>query len=563
MKYTILLKNKLSILCLVILVLLTGFSCISVEDDGKNEQDEKEEGSIEDIPENIIPEDSEEESLDELVIALMSTNINYDPAKAFTSLESQVYTAMYEGLFVYHPVTLAPLPGAAAEWEVSEDKKTYRFYLRENAFYSNGDPVRAQDFKDSWFSVLDPEADADFSTFFDIIKGAKEYRLGQISDPDLVGIRVISDLVLEVELEHPAAHFLKLLCHMSFVPIYPKYHNIDGWEDNSSIIGNGPYFIYKKDDSEIVFLKNNLYWDSANIEIDKIIIRFYDDRIKISEDINIGNVHWAMDWDYGALEDTSNILPNPMFATSYFFFKCANPPWDDNRVRRALALLIPWDQIRNEETVFFPTAKLIPELPDYPDVDTISENNRNEAYALLKEAGYPDGEGLPEIVFRVPFGTTAETVGNIMAEAWRNELNVEVTFDLLDYSGYYESLKTDDYTLGQMTWIGDFADPLTFLGMWTTDSNLNDAAFSDFTYDSLIEQATAEEGAERYRIFSTAESIILSDAVVLPLSNRPAFNIIDLDYVLGWIPNPLDLHPFKFIYLKEARMLPNLTKYSY
>jgi len=567
MKYTILVKNKLFILCLVIIVFLAGFSCVSVEDNGNDEQIRNEENNnedgIEDIPENIVPEDSEKENLDELVIALMSTNINYDPAHAFSSLESQVYTAMYEGLFIYNPIDLSPYPGAASDWELSEDKRIYRFYLRDNAYYSNGDPVRAQDFKDSWFSVLDPDENAEFSTFFDVIKGAKDYRLGRITDPDLVGIRVISDYVLEVELEDPAAHFFKLLCHMSFVPIHPKYHNIEGWENNSSIIGNGPYFIYKKDDSEIVFLKNNLYWDSNNVGIEKIIFRFYDDRVKISEDVNIGNVHWAMDWDYEALEDNSNILPNPMFATSYMFFKCANPPWDDYRIRRALALLVPWDQIRSDEVVFFPTAKLIPELPDYPDVAVISEPNRQEAYKLLEEAGYPLGEGLPEIIFRVPYGSTSEVVANIMAEAWRTSLDAEVTFDLRDYSNYYRSLKADDYTLGQMTWIGDFADPLTFLGMWTTDSNLNDADFSNFLYDSLIEQATAEEGLERYRIFSIAESIVLEEAVVLPLSNRPAFNLIDLEYILGWIPNALDLHPFKFMNLKEARMLPNIVKYSF
>jgi oligopeptide transport system substrate-binding protein len=551
----------------IFILLFTIASCVSDNENTGTEVEDSTLKSLEEkIPDILKQDDHEqdkEEITDELVIALMSTELNYDPAHAFSSLESQLYTAIYEGLFIYHPVDLSPVAGAASEWELSDDKKVYRFYLRENAYYSNGDPVVAEDFKISWLNVLDPDENAEFSAFFDIIKGAKAYRLGQNNDPDSVGIRAISDYILEVELEKPAAHFLKLLCHMSFVPVHPEYYNTEGWENNKSIIGNGPYFIYSKDDSEIVLLKNNLYWDSANVGIEKIIFRFYDDRTKISEDINIGNVHWAMDWDYQSLEDTSNILPNPMFATTYLFMKCVNPPWDDYRVRRALALLVPWEEIRNEDVVFFPTDKLIPELPEYPSVATISEKNREEAFRLLSEAGYPDGHGLPEIIFKVPYGTVSESVANVMAEAWRDELGTEVTFKLMDYSNYYRSLKLNDYTIGQMTWIGDFADPLTFLGMWTSESNLNDAGYSSLKYDNLIERGIAEEGEDRYRIFSEAESLILEEAVVLPLSNRPAFNLIDLDYVLGWIPNPLDLHPFKYLHLKEARMLPNLANYTF
>ncbi len=137
---------------------------------------------------------------------------------------------------------------------------TYTFYLRENANFSNGDNITAQDFIESWLRLLDPAMKAEFSAFFDIIKGAKAYRTGEISDPKEVGLSAESRFVLKIELEHPAAHFLKLLCRMSFVPINKDYYKDkgDAWSQQPTIIGNGPFYLYSRTETELVFKKNNL-----------------------------------------------------------------------------------------------------------------------------------------------------------------------------------------------------------------------------------------------------------------------------------------------------------------
>jgi peptide/nickel transport system substrate-binding protein/oligopeptide transport system substrate-binding protein len=198
--------------------------------------------------------------------------------------------------------------------------------------------------------------------------------------------------------------------------------------------------------------------------------------------------------------------------------------------------------------------------PDYPEVDTIEERNQEEAMGLLAEAGYPQGRGLPELVIRIPAGGESERIAGIMADAWQEALGMSVRLDPVDYSVYFASLKRDDYAIGQMTWIGDFADPLTFLQMWTSDSNLNDAHYRNTEYDELVEEGTAISDMEdRYDLFARAESIILRTGVILPVSHQPSLNLVDTDRIEGWYPNFLDVHPFKFIRFKGPRVFPNLV----
>jgi oligopeptide transport system substrate-binding protein len=538
--------------------LLLFISCTGVSVNEQSAQEKSEpvdELASEDSEKNSLEEEQKEK---EFVYALLSTEVDFDPLHAYTALESQVYTAIYEGLVTYNPFTLNPLPGAASHWDKSPDGKTYRFYIREDALYSNGDQVKAQDFRDSWLRILDPKAGAEYSTFFDIIKGARAYRMGEEDDPESIGIRVVSDSILDIELETPAAHFLKLLCHMSFVPVHPHYAKEEGWDKRSSIVGNGPFYVLEKNEQEIVFVKNNLYWDKKRIKIDKLIMRFYNTPGEISIGFNRGLVDWATNWDSSVLQDTSKIIFNPLFATNFFFFKCVNPPWDDYRVRRALALLVPWERIRTDQ-IFYTTDTLVPKVPKYPEVEGISKTNQKEAFELLEQAGYPRGKELPPIKIRISSGGDSEEMAKIMADAWKESLGVDVIIDAVDFRSYFDSVKKKDFTLGRMTWIGDFADPLTFLQMWTSDSNLNDADFIDSEYDRLVQDAIPIEGKTRYEKLSEAEALILRKAVVLPISNQPTLNLIDLEYIEGWYPNALDLHPFKYLNFKEARLLPNLV----
>jgi oligopeptide transport system substrate-binding protein len=491
----------------------------------------------------------------ELVVVHSPKQLTLDPAHIYTTMESELSTALYEGLLSYHPLTLEPVLGAARDWEVNADLTRYRFVLRDEALYSNGDPVLAQDFRDSWLRAIDPKTQAEYSFLFDVIKGARAYRNGQQAE---VGIRVVSDRVLEVELEKPAGHFLKLLCHMAFAPVHSRYRQRQGWDADPYLIGNGPYYLVERSAGELLLKKNRLYWDARRVELDAVRIRLMEDPAEASREFNAGRVQWATIWDTDALADRSKIIFHPLFATSYFYFVCASPPWSDTRVRRALALLLPWKEIRSEDTLL-PTSRLVPAIPGYPAEKGIEATDEREALDLLAAAGYPKGKGLPEALIKVPAGDESQRIAQLMSDAWAKHLGLKAAVLPFPYEAYLKEVKKTDYTLGTVTWIGDYPDPLTFLQMWTADSNLNDARFADKEFDRLLDDSVSQEDEQRYATLGQAEAILLEGAVVLPVNHSAAFALIDLDRVEGWFPNVLNIHPFKYLRFHSARVPPGVA----
>jgi oligopeptide transport system substrate-binding protein len=212
----------------------------------------------------ILPVSSEEHTTDtqdegmqnDFVMALGTQDISLDPIHVHKSTEIQILTALCEGLMTYHPITLEPIPAIAEHWTLSDDKLVYTFFLRENAYFSNGDPVTANDFKATWLELLNPSQRAEYSVYLDVIKGAEDYRKGITKNPETLGIRVLEDKILEVELEKPTSHFLKLLCILSFSPVHSSYRGKHGWDRKAPLISNGPFFLYQRKPNVLILYKN-------------------------------------------------------------------------------------------------------------------------------------------------------------------------------------------------------------------------------------------------------------------------------------------------------------------
>ena len=484
----------------------------------------------------------------EFVYAIEPPKISLDPIHTFTSTEAQVYTALFEGLVTYHPFSLEPIPALAKRWEISPDGTVYTFFIREGAKYSNGDPIEAQHLKDSWLTLIDPEEQAEYSSLLDVVKNARDYRSGKLTDSDKVGITVKDDKTLEVELEHPATHFLRILCHHSFAPVHPSTLEEVPTDTPTELISNGPYYIAESGDDYLLLKRNQLYWDSSSVRIEKLRIVYREDPQETATEFNKGNIRWIDgNVNIDQLTNQDAVVVNPLFATSYFFFSARNQTYADPGVRRALALLFPWSAIRSQEYMYLPTSSLVPSIGSYPEVQGIEQQNTEEALQMLEEYGYPEGEGLPKIKIALPEGEEALRIGNHMKSAIEEHLVTEVEIKQYPFHQYYEVLKQEPFTIGTLTWIGDFADPLTFLQMWTSESSLNLSAFSDTEYDELIQDSMRKERESRFEILSEAETLLLQGAIVMPIKNSPAFNVIDLDSIEGWFPNPLDIHPFKYL----------------
>ena len=486
-------------------------------------------------------------SAETVTVSFGSTRIALDPHHSYSATEAQLYTALYEGLYTYHPLTLEPVPGVARSFEVSEDGLVYRFHLRPDAYYWNGDRVTAEDFRESWLLHLNPEDRAEYTFLLDIIQGAREYRTGTGTMED-VGIKVPEEGILEVSLNHPASHFLKILCHHSFSPIHPTFRENPDWEDAPSVIGNGPFMLYSRSDEKYILKKNQLYWDRKNVQSDEIVFLLSDDYQHLTDLFNAREILWASgNILYDKLDDTSTLQVFHQFATTYFYFVCDQAPWSDPRVRQALLLLVPWNELRTEKRYAMPTFRAVPEISGYPEVEGINSRDRATALELLAKAGFPEGKGLPQPVFKIPDGQEVRELATAMASAWKKDLGLEAKFTVVPYGDYYDAIETYDYTIGLMSWIGDYADPLAFLQMWVSDSNLNKGSYSNPDYDNLIEEAMSLSGRERYNSMAEAEGLILQEGGIIPYKHSPSYNFVHTDVLGGWLPNPLDIHPFKYL----------------
>ncbi len=506
---------------------------------------------------------------EELVVACNALDVQFDPHHSIYAAEAQIFTGIYEGLFTYNPSTLDPVKSACKTWKKSRDGLTYTFYLRDEAVWSDGTPLLASDFRDAWLRALKPSEKADYASFFDIIDGAKEYRLGKNPNASSVGVSVIDDKVLQVKLTSPAAYFTRLLCHHSFSPIHPSMLKARNWQGAIPYPVNGPYVAASFKNGELVLEKNPRYWDAGSVTIPRIRVLLTDDDAEVTRAFDQGEIHWlAGPMDLKALLDRGAIQVAPMFGTQYWYFDCSQAPWSNAGIRRALALLLPWKEIRSQDSYYMPAPTLVLPYSDYEKAKGITDVDAAEAAELLDKAGFPGGKGLAPIVVLVPEGSEdAARVSAIMKKSWGQFPDITVKVQVVPAPDYFQALRQGSsrggFTLGVQTWIGDFADPLAFLGMFASDSNLNDAHYADQEFDKLLQSAAGKDGDDRLDVLAKAETLLLSSAAVMPLYHNLAANVIDTEYVLGWYMNALDLHPFKYLSFGQRSVRPNVALLIY
>jgi oligopeptide transport system substrate-binding protein len=502
---------------------------------------------------------------DEFVVAFNALELQLDPHHSIYSAEAQIFTAAYEGLFSYDPNSLDPVKAACRSYNRSQDGKTYTFYIRDEAVWSDGSPLLARDFRDAWLRALDPKTKADYGEFFDVIAGAHDYRSGKSPAPSSVGISVIADKILQVKLEAKADYFTRLLCHHSFSPIHPSMLAAKDWRSKLPFPVNGPYAFASLDSSGLVMAKNEKYWDAASVQIPRIRAIFTDDDADVTRRFDDGSIHWlAGPMSIESLLSQSSIQAGLMFSTHYWFFDCGSGPWKDRDVRRALGLLLPWEELRSKDKYLAPATTLVLPFAGYQSAKGLAAADLDEARRLLEKSGHKDGAGLPKIVILVSEdGEDSSRVAGLMKDAWEKLPELSVELKKVPAASYFSIVRSGPaaggWTLASTSWIGDFADPLAFLQMWAADSNLNDAQLSDPEYDRLLAAAALKTGDDRLTALGLAETRLLTGAAVLPLYHSLALNVVDTDFIDGWYPNALDIHPFKYLAFGERRIRSNVA----
>ena len=219
------------------------------------------------------------ENTNELFVGNGAEVQDLDPATVSGVTEHRILSALFEGLTSLDPKTLEPIPAVAEKWDISDDKKIYTFYIRKNAFWSNGDPVVSQDFINSWERILSPKLSSEYAYLLFCIKNAKKYYEGQIKNFSDVGAVAIDEHTLKVELEYPTAYFLTMQVHNIWYPIHKKTVEKYGiinernnpWTHTGNHVSNGPYQLEEWTPNKIIRVKKNpYYWNKNNVSIENI-----------------------------------------------------------------------------------------------------------------------------------------------------------------------------------------------------------------------------------------------------------------------------------------------------
>ena len=488
-----------------------------------------------------------------------------DPALLTGQPEFRIVFGLFEGLMRLDPKTARPIPGLAQRIEISPDGRTYTFYLRTNLVWSTGEPITAEDVAYSWIRALSPATAADYAGQLFFLTNAEAFNAGRIKDPSLVGIRALGKYSLRVELNHPTPFFLDI-CALPIAYVVPrqtieKYG--DRWIMARPLPSSGPYeLVHWRLNDKVRLKKNPRYWDAAHTQSDII------DLLPVgspSAALNLymnGQTDIVWDKELVPTELVDLLLKRPDFhkfdylGTYFIRFNVTRKPFDDPRVRQALALAIDKERIVKKITMAGeqPASHLVPDgTANYLPVKGLGYDPAR-ARALLAEAGYPDGKGFPrfEYMFNAAAGGAAEIHQNIAIELqqmWRDQLGIHMELRQLEWKVYLSAQSHLDYDLSRSSWIGDYDDPQTFLGMFTSNDGNNRTGWKNAQYDALVAEANQQTDlAKRARIFQQAETLLVSNqAPIIPLFFYVGINYFDTNKIQGVYENILDDHPLQTI----------------
>lgn len=489
-----------------------------------------------------------------------------DPALITGQPEGRVANALFEGLLTFDQSGQAR-PGMAESWEISEGGRVYTFKLREGLQWSDGQPLTARDFVNSWRRTLDPATASEYAYQLHYVKNAKAFNEGVITDFAEVGVSAPDERTLRVELENPTPFFLDLCAFVTLlpVPLHAVERHGDNWTKPGNLVSNGAYVLESwRLNDRIRLRKNPRYWNAENVAMKTIEV------IPVSKANTAFNLYASGHADLmmdkglvppallGEIKKRDDFHAAPFLGTYFLRYNCVKGPFADTRVRRAFSLVIDKQSIVDRITRAgeLPAASFVPPgAGGYAPYDKCGRRDVAEAQRLLAEAGFPGGEGFPMVTYLYSEGELNEAIAVELQGMWRRELGVNVQLQRQEWKVYLRSLSTLDYDIARSSWVGDYPDPNTFLDMFVTGGGNNRTGWSDPRYDKLIARADAELNPEkRYDILREAEKILVCEQMpVCPLYFYVGIQLYDATKLGGIEGNILDEHPLKAMFWQQGR----------
>ena len=487
-----------------------------------------------------------------------------DPHYVSTVQTSRLLDDMFLGLLTYGQDG-QPIPGAAESWTVSDDGKTYTFKLRDHV-WSDGTPVSAGDFVYAWRRILAPDTGAEYASLLYIIKGAEDVNSGKAA-PETLGVQAVDAKTLKVELNSPAPYFLAQLAHQTAFPV-PK-HVVEkfgrDWTKPENIVVNGAYKLVEwVPKVEATLVKNDKFYDAADVTIDKVIYYSMEDRTAMQKRFRAGELDVArdiaseqIDWLRENMADSLRIAPYA--GTYYYVFRCDKPPFNDARVRKALSMAINREVITDKvlRTGELPAYSFVPPgtgnygEPEYADFKGLPYGEAvKKAKELLAEAGYSADKPL-EITLRYNTSENHKRIAVAVQSMWK-QLGVKAELFNTDGKIHYADLKEGNFQVARAGWIADYNDAQNFLFLMETKSGpINYSKFNNEKFDGLMAEAEAvSDLKQRAKILQQAERIAMDGQPVAPIYYYVSKQLVS-PKIVGWVDNAPDRHPTRFLDLKQ------------
>lgn len=492
-----------------------------------------------------------------------------DPHIATGNPERQVTSALFEGLVAYHPTDdYGDSPGAAVTWE-HENFTRWTFHLQPKGCWSDGTPVTARDFVYAYQRILTPELASSYAEMLYFMKNAEAFNKGEIKDFSQVGVKALDDHTLQLDLIGPTPYFTSVLKHHSWYPV-PRHvieknggmiDRFSHWSRAENIVSNGPFKLKEWSFTHLLKVEQNpSYWDADKVKLREIhyfpIVNegteeraFRNQQLHTTQTLPLDRIPYYREHEKEVFHDVTQL------AVYFYRLNISHPPLDNPKVRRALALAVDRESlIRNvlrgsqrPAVGYTPTSGKGYQGPQVMRFDPA------EARRLLAEAGYPDGKGFPKFEILINTMEAHRLIAQAVQSMWREHLGIDVSIINQDWQVYLDSQRRGAYEVCRGAWIGDYADPMTFLGMWTKGNGNNMTGWSSERYEGLLRKSSQiGDATERFAILKEAETVLLDELPIIPIYWYAQSYLVRPE-VKGWRNSLLDDRPYKWFDLETPK----------
>ena len=435
---------------------------------------------------------------------------------------------------------------AAESYEVNDDSTVWTFHLREDALWSDGTPVTSADFMNTITRALDPASGSGYANYLFPIENAEAIYNSE-ADMDSLGVETPDEHTLIFRLAEPCVYFLDLLRLPVYTPSCSEYaDSVDsGWDrDPETSLSNGPFCLAEYvPDQYFVLEKNENYWNADAVKLDTITYRFFDDTQSMANAYEAGEADVATSLSstvMEAYEGTDDLFVTDQIATRYIYMNLNVEPLNDVRVREAINLAINREELcqivgSDTEPAYNLVAKYMKDknTGEYfvDEADQPFEEDVAKAQELLAEAGYPNGEGFPELTYNYPTLEMDSDTAQVIQEQLKENLNITINLEAQELQANYSTRYAGDFDLCRMNWTADFADPYTYLSMLLSNSTYNCSGINDMEYDSIVAASNSEsDPAKRSELLHQAEQLAVGEQFyIIPLFAMKSVNLVNPD----------------------------------